>query len=300
MRTFVAAALAGALLVGAGANPRPARADDKKDKAVEGIEAAAKARDYKKVIELASAAIKDDPKNPGFHFALGTAHLELHHNDEALKALTKVIELEPTFAPAYDRRGDANLKLGNFEAAVKDFDTYLAKVNEKKRDEAKKHHWRRGIALYYAGEYQKGADQFKLHHEVNKNDVENSVWRYLCVIQAEKQKKSDKPKETAREALFKADEDTRVPMKEVLEMFNGKKKPEDVLKAADVGNSKLMGEALKEAQFYANLYVALYFESEGNEAKCKEHLKTAVETYKIGHYMWDVAAAHLKKLEKKP
>ena len=37
-------------------------------------------------------------------------------------------------------------------------------------------------------------------------------------------------------------------------------------------NAKLKGEALTEARFYANLYVALYYESEGDAKKCLEHL----------------------------
>jgi lipoprotein NlpI len=74
-------------------------------------------------------------------------------------------------------------------------------------------------------------------------------------------------------------------------------KPQDVLDAAE--NAKLTGEALKEARFYANQYVALYYESEGDAKKCLEHLTAAVEKYKIGHYMWDVADAHLRLLKEK-
>jgi len=45
--------------------------------------------------------------------------------------------------------------------------------------------------------------------------------------------------------------------------------------------------------------LALYYESEGDEKKCLQHLTTAVEMYKIGHYMWDVADAHLRLLKAK-
>jgi lipoprotein NlpI len=45
--------------------------------------------------------------------------------------------------------------------------------------------------------------------------------------------------------------------------------------------------------------VALYYESEGDAKKALEHLSTAVEKYKIGDYMWDVADAHLKLLKMK-
>ena len=46
-------------------------------------------------------------------------------------------------------------------------------------------HWQRGIALYYAGRYQDGRDQFEVHQKVNPEDVENAVWHYLCVAKLE-------------------------------------------------------------------------------------------------------------------
>ncbi len=116
------------------------------------------------------------------------------------------------------------------------------------------------------------------------------MWHYLCNARAN-------GREKARRELIPVTDDTRVPMKQVLELFAGKLKPQDVLEAAEA--AKLDGEPLKEARFYANLYVALYYESEGNAAKCLEHMAVAAEKYKIGHYMWDVAAVHLKLLRAK-
>ena len=89
--------------------------------------------------------------------------------------------------------------------------------------------------------------------------------------------------------------DRRVPMAEIQKLFAGKLKPEDVLKAADAIDEST--EAGKEARFYANLYVALWYESEKQTKKRDEHLKAAVEKYKIGHYMWDVAKAHRNQLK---
>jgi lipoprotein NlpI len=151
-------------------------------------------------------------------------------------------------------------------------------------------HWRRGIALYYAGRFKDGVAQFDLHRKVNPEDVENSAWHYLCNARANTPKK-------AREDLIPVTKDTRVPMKEVMELFAGKIKPADVLDAAD--KAKLGDEDKKEARFYANLYVALFYESEGDAKKCLEHMTTAVEKYEISHYMWDVGAVHLKLLKKK-
>jgi lipoprotein NlpI len=287
MRVFVAAALIGALLYSG--SSQLARADEKKEeelkKLLDDIEAAAKAGKYTEVLTLTKKAAELDPKNPAIPYAAGTAHLALRQNAEAVKAFTEAIKLEPKAAVAYDRRGDANLKLGNFKEAVADFDEFL-KANPKYAPD----HWRRGIALYYAGKFKEGVAQFDLHRTVNKEDVENSAWHYLCNARANTPKK-------AREDLIPVSKDARVPMKQVLELFAGKIKPKDVIDAAE--NSKLEGEALKEARFYAHLYVGLYYESEGDEKKCLEHMTEAAEKYKIGHYMWDVADVHLKLLKTK-
>ncbi len=291
MRVFVLAALiAGAVgLTGGLRPPLCANADEKADKELakllDDIAAAGKARKYEEVLTLAKKAAELDPKNPAVPYAAGAAHLALRQNAEAVKALTEVIKLEPKAAPAYDKRGDAQLKLGHFKEAVADFDEYL-KANPKDAPE----HWRRGIALYYAGRFKDGVDQFELHRKVNPEDVENSAWHYLCNARANTPKK-------AREDLIPVKDDARVPMKQVLQLFAGKLKPKDVIDAAETADLK--GEALTEARFYANLYVALYYESEGDAKKCLEHVTAAAEKYKIGHYMWDVADVHLKLLKAK-
>ena len=215
------------------------------------------------------------------------ARLQLRDNEAAAKALTDAITREPKLAAAYDRRGDAYLKLGKFADAVADFDKFLA-LTPYPEDAPK--HWRRGIALYYAGKYDEGRKQFELHRTVNPEDVENSAWHYLCNARATSPKK-------ARADLIPVTKDARVPMKEVLELFAGKIKPEDVLKAPEA--ARLQGEELIAAQFYANLYVSLYYESEGDAKKARDYLTTAVEKYKIGDYMWDVGNAQLMVLKKK-
>jgi lipoprotein NlpI len=292
MRVFVVAVLTACLTGNVAVPPGTARAqekDGKKEKdlaeLLDKIEAAGKARKHEEVIALAKKAAELDPKNFAIHYAAGVAHLALRQNAEAVKALTEVIKLEPKAVVAYDRRGDAYLKLGKFKESIEDFDAYL-----KERPKDAPDHWRRGIALYYAGRFADGVKQFDLHRTVNPEDVENSAWHYLCNARANTPKK-------AREDLIPVSKDARVPMKQVLELFAGKIKPKDVLDAAE--NAKLKDEALKEARFYAHLYVALYYESEGDAKKCLEHMTEAAEKYKIGHYMWDVADVHLKLLKAK-
>ena len=246
-------------------------------------EAAFRGRDFRAARGHAAAAAKADPKNADAHFALGAACLQLRDNAAAVEALTAATKLNPTLWPAIDRRGDAHLKLGKFKEAVADFD----KVLELKPDLAPEH-WRRGIALYYAGRYADGAKQFETHKTANPQDVENAAWHYLCNAKVA-------GREKARKELIDVTRDRRVPMAEIQKLFAGSLKPEDVLAAAEKVPAGT--EDGTEARFYARLYVALWYEAEGDAAKVREHLAPAVEKFKIGHYMWDVAAAHLSQLK---
>jgi lipoprotein NlpI len=291
MRVFIFAALTAAVCAASAARVAPAAGgpDEKTEKelakVLDALEAAMAGQKYADALALAKRGAALDPKNPALPFAAGSAHLALRQNAEAVAAFTEVLKLEPKAAAAYDRRGDARLKLGNFNEAVADFDAYL-----KEQPKAAPQHWRRGIALYYAGRFKDGVDQFELHRKVNPEDVENSAWHYLCNARA------NTPKQ-ARADLIPVKDDARVPMKQVLQLFAGKLKPGDVIAAAE--SAGLAGEELTEARFYAHLYVALYYESEGDAKKCLEHMTAAAEKYKIGHYMWDVAAVHLKTLKEK-
>lgn len=285
MRVFGAAALVAGLLCGPLAPADDQKGEAELKKLLDEIQTAAAGRKYDDVLKLTKRAAALDPKNPAIPFAAGTARAALRQHAEAVAAFTEVLKLEPKAVVALDRRGDAHLKLGHFKEAVDDFDAFL-----KERPKFAPDHWRRGIALYYAGRFKDGAAQFDLHRKVNPEDVENSAWHYLCNARAHTPKK-------ARADLIPVTKDARVPMKEVLELFAGKLKPADVLAAAEA--AKLDAEDRKEARFYAHLYVALFYESEGDAQKCAEHLTAAVEKYEIGHYMWDVAAVHLKLLKKK-
>ena len=138
--------------------------------------------------------------------------------------------------------------------------------------------WQRGIAFYYVGRYDDCRKQFESHRTVNPNDVENPAWHFLCVAHAESPQK-------ARAGLLPVGPDQRSPMREVYEMFKGTMTPEAVLAAAGQSTS---------ARFFAELYVGLYHEANGNKAAGLTHLKAAAsEQYATaGGYMHRVAMLH--------
>jgi lipoprotein NlpI len=150
-------------------------------------------------------------------------------------------------------------------------------------------HWRRGISYYYAGRYDEGRKQFEAYENVDGNDVENVVWRAMCVARKDGLEKS-------RATIAKVGFDRRVPMMMIYKLFKGEAKPEDVMSAAQ--QPGLAEPTAKSSLFYAHLYLGLFAEISGDKAGAKEHLKKAVEVYPHGPYMWAVARTHLKLLEK--
>jgi lipoprotein NlpI len=233
-------------------------------------------------LEATLAAIKADaPKEERAreYARVGEAFMKLREPGKAADTFTK--SLAAVSDPkVQNRRGDAHLWAGKFTEAVADYDAFL-KVYPKLDQE----HWQRGIALYYAAKYEDGVKQFETHKKHNPQDVENAAWHYLCNVKVV-------GKEKAQKALIDVTKDPRVPMAEIQKLFAGKLKPEDVLAAADK-------EKTTEAKFYAHLYVALWYDAEGDAKKVKEHLTTAVEKHEVVDYMWDVGNAHLQMLKAK-
>jgi lipoprotein NlpI len=138
--------------------------------------------------------------------------------------------------------------------------------------------WQRGIALYYAGRYRDCRAQFESHRTVNPNDVENPAWHFMCVARAESPQK-------ARAALLPVGPDQRSPMREIYEMFKGTMTPDAVLKAARSDPS---------SQFFAELYVGLYYDALNDDRRAREHLTIAASPRlaDAGGYMHRVATLH--------
>jgi lipoprotein NlpI len=200
---------------------------------------------------------------------------------KAVEELTTAIQRNPDNSDVVNFRGSERLLCSQFSDAIADFDRYL-----EKNPNQKPYHWKRGIALYYAGRYDDGVKQFDLHQSVNPADVENAVWRYLCMV-----KRDDV--ETAQKNLLKIGADPRVPMKEIYDLFSGNRSV-DVLRAAQEHNPGQ--EELRSRLFYAHLYLGLFSDAQGDVSKSIEHLKQALEKYSVNHYMGEVAKVHLRFL----
>jgi len=202
-------------------------------------------------------------------------------HERAIAKLSEAINLSPTTPIAWYQRGREQFKAGKIAESVADFDKYVQLVPQ-----AENRQWERGISYYYAGQFEKGAKQFEDYQKFHDQDVENSVWRYLCIARTSGVEK-------ARSSLMPITSDPRVPMMPIYGLYQGKLKPEDVLAAAN--SSPPNRELHNQRLFYANLYIGLWYEAAGQPDEAEKHILEA-EKHKIAHYMWDVAHVHAERL----
>ena len=209
----------------------------------------------------------------------------------AVRLSSEAIDADDKLAAAFYLRGREHFRLELISESVADFDRYI-----ELQPSAASRQWERGIACYYAKQFEKGAKQFELYQTYHDNDVENSVWRYLCMAPIEG---SDK----ARSAILPIRDDRRVPMMQVFELYRGNLKPDDVLAACRRDDPE--PETLAGRLFYAHLYLGLYHEVAGEMELADKYISLAAdkklaENPRINRYMWDVARIHADLKTKTP
>ncbi len=124
---------------------------------------------------------------------------------------------------------------------------------------------------------------------MNSEDVENAVWHFLCAARA-----PGGNLEAAKAELIPIEGDSRIPMKEVHELFAGRGSIEAVLEAAKPDEDGLLSDSERNHLCYAHLYLGLYFEALGEPEKSAEHIRLAAFEYPMDHYMGKTALVHAK------
>ncbi|WP_341525154.1 hypothetical protein WKK05_21370 [Nostoc sp. UHCC 0302] len=191
-----------------------------------------------------------------------------------LKQWHEVICNQPQNPNAYIRRGMVYFQLAKIDESIQDFDTA-----EQLDERLKPYLWQRGLSYYYVERFAEGVQQFEIDLTVNAQDVEETVWRYLCMARLVGAKE-------ARNSLLTVKNDPRHFMQIVYNLFAGTCTPNDVLNVGQL-------EGIK-GNFYSHLYLGLYYEAENNLDLAKNYIVKAADNYKIDDYMWYLAQVHKK------
>lgn len=215
--------------------------------------------------------------------------MQAEKSEQVVELLSQYLKLSPDDSGAWYQRGVHHFRILKFQESVSDFDRYV-ELNPS----AERKLWERGISHYYAGMFREGAEQFALYQTYHDNDVENSVWRFLCMSKRE-------GIEPARKEMLPIKNDPRIPLMEVYAMFRGESTPEKVLEVARAGNPA--DEILQGQLFYAQLYLAIYYDAMGDATKAEQYAlqawKDHEQTQNISRYMWQVARVHAEDLKAK-
>lgn len=217
---------------------------------------------------------REGPPDPTALWIRGNARERLEEYAGAAADFDRLAHLEPSEPGILVALGGARFKAGDMEGSIEAFDA-AAQLDESLAAQL----WQRGISHYYSRRLDDCVRQFEIHRTVNPQDVENSVWHFLCVAARD-------GFERARSALIPVGRDGRVPMREVFRLFSGEGSAADVLRAAEKAGGT--GSPL----FYAHLYLGLYHEAFGNTALSARHVGRAVDVRMPGNYMWQVARVH--------
>jgi tetratricopeptide (TPR) repeat protein len=197
--------------------------------------------------------------------------------ENQLQECNNTINLQPSNANAYVRRGMVYFKLGKIAASIQDFDHA-----EKLDFQITPYLWQRGLSYYYAERFAEGAKQFEIDLTVNAQDVEETVWRYLCIARLSGVTE-------ARNSLLPVKNDPRKIMKSIYDLFAGSCTIDDVLNVGKLAGLK--------GKFYSHLYLGLYYEAENKLELAQKYIVKAADEYKIDDYMWYLAVVH-KQLRK--
>jgi len=202
--------------------------------------------------------------------------------DSALAELNGLVGEEPSRYHHY--RAEVYFRLGRFEDSLKDYHKAVEHGWPHDDDSC----WERGLAQYYVGEFKNGAEQFARYHRVGALDIENGIWRFLCIAE-------EHGIEKARETMFEYTRKLRNPFPALLEVFMGRGEPEAVFEEAKRGVTSDVERTTN--QFYAHYYLGKYYEIVDQDKKALEQVQLALK-YPIQHFMYACAMADEKRLQK--
>lgn len=231
--------------------------------------------DFTKAIELKPAAT--------IYLIRGNAYSELDEHAKALADFDQALKLDRNARGAYRQRGRANFKAGKVEPSIADFDRYVELEPEHENDL-----WERGLSRYYAGQFRQAQQSFEDYHKVGPDDTENDLWRMLSQAEVDGLAEAQKVLKTLhakRGGIFP-------PM---YDLYTGKIEPDEAFLLATAGATN--DTERRTQDFYAHLYVGMWYVATRDTAKAIKHMEKAV-ALRSTDYMWYVARLQLERLKK--
>jgi len=195
--------------------------------------------------------------------------------ESEVQRLTRQLDTDPRHPQVYIQRGMTYFKLGHIAEAIIDFDRA-----EHLNPALTPYLWQRGLAYYYAERFADGARQFAVDLTVNRHDVEETVWHYLCQAQVQ-----DAP--AARAGLLPVRHDSRAVMGWIYKLFAGECTVETVFAQ--------YRDATQPEHFYSHLYIGLYYEAERDAARARQYITQAAAMQVVDDYMGWVALVHQRQ-----
>ncbi len=230
-------------------------------------------------------AIARHPRFAPLHEARGRILDAQGAREESLKAFDRALDLEEGLPGLYHERANQHFRLEKFPEALRDYaDSIAAGAGPHDADSC----WERGLAWYYAGDFDAGRKQFEGYHRADSLDIENGLWRFLCIAEREGVSR-------AVGTILDYPRKVRPPFPALLALYSGRGSPEAVLAEARVGDPGAAGE--NERLFYAHYYIAKHLEVRREKAKALEHVEKALE-HRIGHFMYDCARIDRNRLRR--
>ncbi len=200
--------------------------------------------------------------------------------EQALEKLNGLITEKPS--PHHHERAGVLFQLGRFTEAIRDYDTAARLGRPHDEDSC----WERGLAQYYSGDFRAARDQFSRYHRVGPSDIENGIWRFLCIAEEEGIAK-------ARETILNYPHKSRMPFPALLALYLDRGSADAVLEEARRDTSSA-GE-LTTNLFYAHYYLGKYYEIVDQKDRALAHMQKALE-HKIPHFMFACAEVDAKRL----
>ena len=186
-------------------------------------------------------------------------------------------------SPRHHQRAEILFRLARFSDSVADY-SVAARGGEPHDEDSC---WERGLALYYAGDLRGGAAQFARYHSVGATDVENGLWHFLCLAEAEGVEK-------ARLALLDYTRMREAPFPALLALYKGEGSTEAVMAEAESGGNEAEGRGRR--LFYAYYYLGKYYEAVKDFPKARDHVAKAL-AQPLPFFMDACAREDLRRLE---